>query len=579
MSRLPTPGSDDNTWGDVLNDFLGVSHAADGTIKASVVGSSQIVDGSIVSGDISATAGITKTQLASAVQTSLGLADTALQSVSGATSSVTGGVRLTGDLGGTATAPTTPTAVHLTGNETIAGTKTFTDAVTSFSTFDAPRAGTSDTNYSFGFGGTSISPRTIGLNPLGANAYHDLLAFNKWWGTPTFTTSSNGTTFNSGTLDSNVFAQKDSGTVTLVNGTTNVAARWIWTSGNVAYSAARWWTLAFTYQATAPSLNISLDSSADGSVWTNRFTATGVFASASLFNFVATDWTSDSFLRLTIAVTNSQPITMSAIRAYSARWGDQGGGRELSLPYTWTKDGSIGLNMGTSLPTATLDVNGDIKLNGALSVTGAGSPTAFVTNTASGQYNGSQLKLLNTAATLAGAAGVQMASLISDSGATATTYEIDSVDRTGAYLATVLYIDLASKQVKIYGALDVSSNKIINLATPTNPADAATKAYVDSVAGGGGGITRAINQVTANVTAAAVANKDYVYWWSGSTSYTVTMPTAVANTNRYTLKNSSSIAQPVNTTSSQTIEGGTSITINAGNSVDLISNGANWMVI
>jgi hypothetical protein len=33
MSRLPTPGSDDGTWGDVLNDFLSVEHNSDGTQK------------------------------------------------------------------------------------------------------------------------------------------------------------------------------------------------------------------------------------------------------------------------------------------------------------------------------------------------------------------------------------------------------------------------------------------------------------------------------------------------------------------------------------------------------------------
>ncbi|HSX06697.1 MAG TPA: hypothetical protein VLG92_03190 [Candidatus Saccharimonadia bacterium] len=40
MSRLPTPGSDDNTWGDILNDFLLVSLNADGTLKASAVSTS-----------------------------------------------------------------------------------------------------------------------------------------------------------------------------------------------------------------------------------------------------------------------------------------------------------------------------------------------------------------------------------------------------------------------------------------------------------------------------------------------------------------------------------------------------------
>ncbi|HUQ85068.1 MAG TPA: hypothetical protein VM077_01985 [Candidatus Limnocylindrales bacterium] len=34
MPRLPVPGSDDGTWGDVLNDFLSQEHNADGTQKA-----------------------------------------------------------------------------------------------------------------------------------------------------------------------------------------------------------------------------------------------------------------------------------------------------------------------------------------------------------------------------------------------------------------------------------------------------------------------------------------------------------------------------------------------------------------
>ncbi len=31
MPELPTPGGDSGTWGDVLNEFLQVGHAADGT--------------------------------------------------------------------------------------------------------------------------------------------------------------------------------------------------------------------------------------------------------------------------------------------------------------------------------------------------------------------------------------------------------------------------------------------------------------------------------------------------------------------------------------------------------------------
>lgn len=39
MARLPTPGSDDNDWGSLLNDFLNVSHDSDGSLVASAVSS------------------------------------------------------------------------------------------------------------------------------------------------------------------------------------------------------------------------------------------------------------------------------------------------------------------------------------------------------------------------------------------------------------------------------------------------------------------------------------------------------------------------------------------------------------
>jgi hypothetical protein len=42
--RLPVPGSDDNTWGDVLNGFLGVAHNADGSIKTNVALSQPDID-------------------------------------------------------------------------------------------------------------------------------------------------------------------------------------------------------------------------------------------------------------------------------------------------------------------------------------------------------------------------------------------------------------------------------------------------------------------------------------------------------------------------------------------------------
>jgi hypothetical protein len=43
MSRLPIPGEDDDVWGDILNDFLEVSHNNDGTLQAGAIQSAGAV--------------------------------------------------------------------------------------------------------------------------------------------------------------------------------------------------------------------------------------------------------------------------------------------------------------------------------------------------------------------------------------------------------------------------------------------------------------------------------------------------------------------------------------------------------
>src|SRR5512141_1424312 len=71
MSRLPTPGADDGTWGSILNDFLSQSHNTDGSLRAAVVGAGHIQDGVIP-----------KTKLDSTAQSSLTKADGAVQAAS-----------------------------------------------------------------------------------------------------------------------------------------------------------------------------------------------------------------------------------------------------------------------------------------------------------------------------------------------------------------------------------------------------------------------------------------------------------------------------------------------------------------
>jgi len=134
----------------------------------------------------------------------------------------------------------------------------------------------------------------------------------------------------------------------------------------------------------------------------------------------------------------------------------------------------------------------------------------------------------------------------------------------------------------IWATSDVTKVTIAFLAsTVDHPSTASTLFTVTQQAGimAGTGITRGIYSVSTNTAAGSGANVDYVYLVSGTT--TITLPTAVGNTNRYTIKSSGTGVVSIATTSSQTIDGSASpITINVQYvSLDLISDGTNWNII
>ena len=107
------------------------------------------------------------------------------------------------------------------------------------------------------------------------------------------------------------------------------------------------------------------------------------------------------------------------------------------------------------------------------------------------------------------------------------------------------------------------------------------KAVAANPAGGGGGgsgITRSISSISANTNAGSTANTDYVY--IATNAAILTLPTAVGNTNQYTLENSDGSACGYATTSAETINGSitASVAIN-GMSITVNSNGSNWVIV
>lgn len=97
-------------------------------------------------------------------------------------------------------------------------------------------------------------------------------------------------------------------------------------------------------------------------------------------------------------------------------------------------------------------------------------------------------------------------------------------------------------------------------------------------AGGGGGLSRSIASVSTATSAGSTANTDYYYLVSGTT--TVTLPTAVGNTNLYMVKRVGSGVVTVAFTAGQTADGASTIPINVQyGTVSFISDGANWNLI
>ena len=89
--------------------------------------------------------------------------------------------------------------------------------------------------------------------------------------------------------------------------------------------------------------------------------------------------------------------------------------------------------------------------------------------------------------------------------------------------------------------------------------------------------TRSIITISSPTTAGAVAGLDYTYFVSGTT--TLTLPTAVGNTNVYIVTNTGVNTVTVATTSAQTINGSATVTLPIPNmSLDFISNGSNWVI-
>lgn len=91
------------------------------------------------------------------------------------------------------------------------------------------------------------------------------------------------------------------------------------------------------------------------------------------------------------------------------------------------------------------------------------------------------------------------------------------------------------------------------------------------------GFTRTVKTISSSVAAEASDRTDYVYIASGA--ITITLPTAIGNTCRYTVVNNGTGTVTVATTTSQTINGSMAVTLPLQHmSLSFVSDNSNWAI-
>ena len=212
--------------------------------------------------------------------------------------------------------------------------------------------GSSNGTISVNTNGTSTNVAVKGLDNSAFNAayskycLHDLFAFCRMI-TPTFESTTNGSTWTAQTLNKKIFIQKEIGTGSKLFGNSTLAYRWTWSGNGFSYSGAKYLVLKSTYNNPGFDITIKVESqSASDSSWT--ILGTGTTSSLNSNNYVLqTSGVSGSIsaLRITITKVDSSnttgSINLTSMQYLTDRPGDQGGDRAYELPFDWDENRTI----------------------------------------------------------------------------------------------------------------------------------------------------------------------------------------------------------------------------------------------
>lgn len=130
-----------------------------------------------------------------------------------------------------------------------------------------------------------------------------------------------------------------------------------------------------------------------------------------------------------------------------------------------------------------------------------------------------------------------------------------------------------------YTDINIKAGANVTLTYSNNNTTKYLDLTIGSSGGGGsvGGTVRSINNISSSQTAGATAGTDFVY--IATAGVALTLPTAAANTNLYTVKNTAASSILIATTGGETIDTQANLILATQyTSVDLISDGTNWEI-
>lgn len=255
---------------------------------------------------------------------------------------------------------------------------------------------------------------------------------------------------------------------------------------------------------------------------------------------------------------------------------------DANKPVSTAQAASIATKQDTLVSGTTIKTVNSTSLLGSGNIVISGGVTNLTTTTAASTVTvnsdtGTDAVIAAATASVAGILTATDKSKLDGIAAGATANSTDAVllaraNHTGSQAQstiTNLVTDLAAKQATLTLTTAGTSGAATLVGATLN---------IPQYSGGGGtaGITRSISSITTNTTAGAVALTDYTYICTGT--LTLTLPTAVGNTNRYSVTSTDGLTT-VATTSSQTINGSLTATLPLANmTLEFISNNSNWIV-